>query len=79
LDGRASVAASSTVAEALKVLEWAGVLTWQHRIVRIREHCIGRTAEGFEPSVALFDLPICILVVGILPKYGKRPARPGEP
>ena len=29
----------STVAEALKVLEWAGVLTWQHRITRIREHC----------------------------------------
>jgi hypothetical protein len=28
-----------TVAEALKVLEWAGVLTWQHRIVRIRERC----------------------------------------
>jgi hypothetical protein len=29
----------STVAEALKVLEWAGVLTWQHRIARVREHC----------------------------------------
>jgi hypothetical protein len=28
-----------TVAEALKVLEWAGVLTWQHRITRIRERC----------------------------------------
>jgi hypothetical protein len=26
--------ARSTVAEALKVLEWAGVLTWQHRITR---------------------------------------------
>lgn len=25
-----------TVAEALKVLEWAGILTWQHRIARIR-------------------------------------------
>jgi hypothetical protein len=31
--------ARSTVAEALKVLEWAGVLSWQHRIVRIRERC----------------------------------------
>ena len=31
--------ARSTVAEALKVLEWAGVLTWQHRIARIRERC----------------------------------------
>jgi hypothetical protein len=29
-----------TVAEALKVLEWAGVLNWQHRITRIRERCI---------------------------------------
>ena len=28
-----------TVAEALKVLEWAGVLSWQHRITRIRERC----------------------------------------
>jgi hypothetical protein len=28
-----------TVAEALKVLEWAGVLSWQHRITRIREQC----------------------------------------
>jgi hypothetical protein len=26
--------ARSTVAEALRVLEWAGVLTWQHRIAR---------------------------------------------
>jgi hypothetical protein len=31
--------ARSTVAEALKVLEWAGVLTWQHRITRIRDRC----------------------------------------
>jgi hypothetical protein len=29
----------TTVYEALKVLEWAGVLTWQHRIVRVRELC----------------------------------------
>jgi hypothetical protein len=39
--------ARSTVAEALRVLEWAGVLTWQHRITRIRERCIdlfGRNA-----------------------------------
>jgi hypothetical protein len=28
-----------TVAEALKVLEWAGVLSWQNRITRIRERC----------------------------------------
>jgi hypothetical protein len=31
--------ARSTVAEALKVLEWAGVLSWQHRITRIHERC----------------------------------------
>jgi hypothetical protein len=31
--------ARSTVAEAIKVLEWAGVLTWQHRITRVRERC----------------------------------------
>jgi hypothetical protein len=31
--------ARSTVAEALKVLEGAGVLTWQHRTTRIRERC----------------------------------------
>jgi hypothetical protein len=29
----------STVAEALKALEWAGVLTWPQRITRIRERC----------------------------------------
>jgi hypothetical protein len=28
-----------TVYEALKALEWAGVLTWQNRITRIRERC----------------------------------------
>ena len=27
------------VAEALKVLEWSGVPTWQHRITRVRERC----------------------------------------
>jgi Helix-turn-helix domain len=31
--------ARSTVAEAIKALEWAGVLTWQNRITRIRERC----------------------------------------
>src|SRR6516225_9275706 len=31
--------ARSTVAEALKALELAGVLTWQNRITRIRERC----------------------------------------
>jgi hypothetical protein len=31
--------ARSTVATAVKALEWAGVLTWQNRIVRVREQC----------------------------------------
>jgi hypothetical protein len=31
--------ARSTVAEALKALEFAGVLSWQHRITRVRERC----------------------------------------
>ena len=31
--------ARSTVAEAIKALEWAGVLTWQNRITRIHERC----------------------------------------
>jgi hypothetical protein len=29
----------TTVYEALKALEWAGVLTWQHRLTRVREAC----------------------------------------
>ena len=32
--------ARSTVAEAIKALEFAGVLTWQHRLVRVREQCL---------------------------------------
>jgi hypothetical protein len=31
--------ARSTVAAALKALEFAGVLSWQHRITRVRERC----------------------------------------
>jgi hypothetical protein len=31
--------ARSTVAEALKALEFAGALTWQNRVTRIRERC----------------------------------------
>jgi hypothetical protein len=40
--------ARSTVAEALKALEFAGVLTWQNRITRVREQCadlFGRNAS----------------------------------
>jgi hypothetical protein len=35
----AACCARSTVAEAIKVLEDAGVLTWVHRIKRVRERC----------------------------------------
>jgi hypothetical protein len=41
--------ARSTVAEALKALEWAGVLTWQNRITRIHVatySATGRAAGG---------------------------------
>jgi hypothetical protein len=31
--------ARSTVAEAIKALEFAGVLSWQNRITRVRERC----------------------------------------
>jgi hypothetical protein len=31
--------ARSTVGEAIKALEFAGVLTWQNRITRVRERC----------------------------------------
>jgi hypothetical protein len=42
--------ARSTVAEALKALEWAGVLKWQHRIARIQvreRDLFGRWASGW--------------------------------
>jgi hypothetical protein len=41
--------ARSTVAEALKALEWAGVLSWQNRITRIHVatySATGRAAGG---------------------------------
>ena len=41
--------ARSTVAEALKALEWAGVLSWQNRITRIHAatySATGRAAGG---------------------------------
>ena len=38
-DRRRAGCSRRTVAEAIKALEWAGVLTWQNRIARIRERC----------------------------------------
>ena len=61
-DRRAGRCARSTVAEALKVLEWAGVLTWQHRITRsprtlhrpVRPH---RLAMAGDPHVQRLRVP----------------------
>jgi hypothetical protein len=44
--------ARSTVAEALKALEFAGVLTWQHRIVRVRERCADLFGNAWRWRVA---------------------------
>jgi hypothetical protein len=64
--------ARSTVAEALKVLEWADVLSWQHRITRVREACtdlfgrhgwrwrVVRTSNAYmfrDPQAALAGAP----------------------
>jgi hypothetical protein len=62
----------TTVYEALKVLEWAGVLSWQHRLARIRERCtdlfgrdgwrwrVIRTSNAYvfsDPQAAVFGRP----------------------
>jgi hypothetical protein len=64
--------ARSTVAEALKVLEWAGVLTWQHRVTRalVRQRdlwgrwstrwTVIRTSNAYafrDPQPQLVDVP----------------------
>jgi hypothetical protein len=65
--------ARSTVAEAIKALEFAGVLTWQNRITRIRERCcdlwgrdgwqwrVVRTSNAYQfrdPGQQLHGLPL---------------------
>jgi hypothetical protein len=70
----------TTVYEALKVLEWAGILTWQHRIARIRERCtdlfgrdgwrwrVIRTSNAYvfrDPQVAVSGRPA--------PEFGNLP------
>ena len=54
-----------TVYEALKVLEWAGVLTWQHRIARIQvreRDLFGRWASRWRvirtSNAYVFDDPL---------------------
>jgi hypothetical protein len=77
--------ARSTVAEALKVLEWAGVLTWQHRITRIRERCRdlwGR--EGWRWRVIrtsnayVFQDPKAAVSAGVPSESENRPGTPGQ-
>ena len=67
--------ARSTVAEALRVLEVAGVLSWQHRLTRIREACtdlfghhgwrwrVIRTSNGY-----VFSDPKAAVSGGFAPK-----------
>jgi hypothetical protein len=65
--------ARSTVAEAIKALEFAGVLTWQNRITRVRERCrdlwgrsgwqwrVIRTSNAYQfrdPGQQLHSLPL---------------------
>jgi helix-turn-helix protein len=65
--------ARSTVAVALKALEFAGVLTWQNRITRVRERCrdlwgrsgwqwrVVRTSNAYQfrdPGQQLHGLPL---------------------
>jgi hypothetical protein len=77
--------ARSTVAEAIKALEFAGVLTWQNRIVRVRERCrdlwgrsgwqwrVVRTSNAYQfrdPGQQLQGLPIS--------KSDQRTGTPGQ-
>ena len=71
---RAAQCVRSTVAEALKVLEWAGVLSWHHRIARIQVRAqdvtgrwthrwrVIRTSNAYvfrDPQQQLAGVPAC--------------------
>ena len=45
--------ARSTVAESIKALEDSGVLSWVHRLKRVRERCSDLFGEGFRPKSSL--------------------------
>ena len=88
---RAPVAARSTVAEAIKALEDAGILTWINRIVRVRERCedlfghsrvhVIRTSNGYQfndpKSHARLGIPqnLTLIFSNIM---GDPPALPGR-
>jgi hypothetical protein len=70
----------TTVYEALRVLEWAGVLTWQHRITRIRERCrdlFGRDGWRWRvirtSNAYMFQDPQAALSGGFASKFENRP------
>ena len=59
-DRRQGGCARSTVAEAIKALEWAGVLTWQNRITRpcAQRDLFGRwSTAGGDPHVQRLRVP----------------------
>jgi hypothetical protein len=77
--------ARSTVAEALKMLEWCGVLTWQHRIARIREACtdlFGRNAWRWRvirtSNAYAFRDPQAAVSAGIPSKSENRTGTPDQ-
>ena len=68
--------ARSTVAEALKALEWAGVLTWQNRITRI--HVRERDLFGHWASrwrvIRTSPMPTCSAIRSSVPRAFRLPS-----
>jgi hypothetical protein len=69
----------TTVYEALKVLEWAGILSWQHRLARIKERCtdlFGRDGWRWRvirtSNAYVFNDPQAAVSAGIPSKFGNR-------
>ena len=84
----------STVAEALKALEWAGVLTWQNRIIRIlvrerdlfgqwtRRWQVVRTSNAYvfrDPKPAPREIPTETPVVNQIPSAPAPAINPNSP
>jgi hypothetical protein len=77
--------ARSTVAEAIKALEWAGVLSWQNRITRIRERCtdlFGRDGWRWRvirtSNAYVFHDPISLVSGGFRSKSDQRTGTPDQ-
>jgi hypothetical protein len=84
----------STVAEALKVLEWAGGLSWQNRITRIlvrerdlfgqwaRRWQVVRTSNAYvfnDPKPALREIPTETPVLNQIPSRPASAINPNSP